>query len=35
MITEGQFKIIGGGTAFITYLINAHKSVRDNLYPEA
>lgn len=32
MITEGQFKIIGGGNTLISYLINAHKPVAEHLY---
>ena len=35
MITEGQFKIIGGGNTFINFLVNSHKPVAEHLYPEA
>lgn len=35
MITEGQFKVLGGGNTLITYLVNQHKSVAVHLYPEA
>ena len=34
MVSEGQFKIIGGGNNLITYVMNAHKNVSDLLYPE-
>ena len=34
MITEGEFKIIGGGNTFILHLIHAHKQVKDELYQE-
>lgn len=34
MITEGQFKVIGGGNTLINYLVNAHTLVSDHLYPE-
>jgi hypothetical protein len=34
MITEGPFKVIGGGNTLINYLVNAHKHVADHLYPE-
>jgi glutathione S-transferase len=34
MITEGPFKVIGGGNTLINYLINAHKPVAEHLYPE-
>jgi glutathione S-transferase len=34
MITEGQFKVIGGGNTLINYLVNAHKQVSEHLYPE-
>jgi len=34
MVTEGQFKIIGGGNTLINYLVNAHKQIADQLHPE-
>ena len=35
MITEGPFKVIGGGNTLISYLVNAHKPVAEHLHPEA
>jgi glutathione S-transferase len=34
MITEGPYKVIGGGNTLINYLVNAHKPVAQALYPE-
>ncbi len=35
MITEGQFKILGGGNTFINFLVNSNKQVAEHLYPES
>ena len=34
-ITEGQYKIIGGGNTHVQYLVNSHDLVAQHLYPEA
>ena len=33
MITEGSFKILGGGNIFLIYLCNSHQRIKDKLYP--
>ena len=34
-ITEGKYIVLGGSGLNITYLLNAHKNVKEALYPDA
>lgn len=34
-VTEGKYMVLGGSGLYITYLVNAHKNIKDALYPES
>ena len=34
-ITEGKYMVLGGSGLYIQYLVNAHKTIKENLYPES
>ena len=33
-ITEGKYMVLGGSGLYIQYLVNAHKTIKETLYPE-